>query len=84
MQLHDIKRLKIFKMDDKILAIINQITKKRKEQKKAPFIALSPEVFRETNCSMGQYRLEINQLVKKGNIKYGQTLNHVYFTIEKS
>ena len=78
----EIKSLQI-----KILAIITEITKTKKEAKRVPTYAISIDVWKQLNnantITLNEFKTAVNELVKAGKLDHGRTANNVYLKIKE-
>jgi len=75
------------KIQNEILAAVKKITMTKEKSKTEPSYALSIDVFRTLNnerpITLEEYKTAVNELVKKGKLVFGHTLNNVYLKIKK-
>lgn len=65
---------------ERLRAEIIKIENEKKEQKKAPVLVLSIELFqRMPGIAPDEFRQAINELVKENKIEFGHTINNIYF-----
>ena len=65
---------------------VNEIIKRKKEKKIAPAIALSVELYelnKAKGISIDRTKEELNLLCKSKTLRFGRTLNDLYFYITK-